>query len=171
MSRITWGIIVAPVLAFMLVIICRTEASADAHTSIVTLESKFTDAVKAKDLDKIMDCYANSDDLVIFDVIPPLQYTGWNAYKEDWRNFLAQCKDAPTLEISNLEIDGDTRVAYSHSIQHFTCTNQQGNKLDLTFRVTDGYHNFHHQWLIYHEHVSVPVDLTTGKADLRSKPQ
>jgi ketosteroid isomerase-like protein len=116
MSRITWGTIVVPFLTLALLATWRTEASADAHTSIVALEAKFTDAVKAKDLDKIMSCYVNSDDLVVFDVIPPRQYTGWNAYKEDFRRFLAGCKDAPDLEISDLEIDGDTRVAYSHSI-------------------------------------------------------
>ena len=170
MSRIIWGTVAAPILALALVASWQAEASADAHTSIMELESKFTDAVKAKDLDKIMANYNNSDNLVVFDVIPPRQYTGWNAYKEDFRNFLAQCKDSPNFEISDLEIYGDVRVAYSHSIQHFTCTDQQGKKLDLTFRVTDGYQNFHHQWLIWHEHVSVPVDLTTGKADLQSKP-
>jgi ketosteroid isomerase-like protein len=170
MLRITWRTIAASVLALVLVVIWRAEASADAHTSILALEAKFTDAVKAKDLDQIMSCYVNSDNLVVFDVIPPRQYIGWNAYKEDFRKFLAQCKDAPNLEISDLDIDGDTRVAYSHSIQHFTCTNQDGRKMDVTLRVTDGYHNFHHNWLISHEHISVPVDLTTGKADLQSKP-
>jgi len=170
MLNVNWATIALPILALVLVVIWGTEALADAHTSITTLEAKLADAVKAKDPDKIMANYQNSDDLVVFDVIPPRQYTGWNAYKEDWRNFLAQCKDAPNLQISDLEIDGDTRVAYSHSIQHFTCTNQQGQKVDITLRVTDGYHNFHHQWLISHEHVSVPVDVTTGKADLTSKP-
>jgi ketosteroid isomerase-like protein len=170
MPKNTWGTLIVPILAVVFVVTWRAEASADAHTSIMALEAKFTDAIKAKDLDKIMSCYENSDDLVVFDVIPPRQYTGWNAYKEDFRKFLAQCKDSPNLEISDLEIDGDVRVAYSHSIQHFTCTNQQGGKMDVTLRVTDGYHNFHHQWLISHEHISVPVDLTTGKADLQSKP-
>jgi hypothetical protein len=42
--------------------------------------------------------------------------------------------------------------------------------MDLILRVTDGYANFKGNWLIAHEHISVPVDLATGKADLRSKP-
>ena len=40
--------------------------------------------------------------------------------------------------------------------------------IDLTVRVTDVYIKGH--WLIVHEHVSVPVDLDTGKPDLSSKP-
>jgi hypothetical protein len=37
-------------------------------------------------------------------------------------------------------------------------------------RVTDGYRKFGSEWLIVLEHVSVPVDLATGKADFASNP-
>ena len=37
-------------------------------------------------------------------------------------------------------------------------------------RVTDCYRKIDGKWLITHEHVSVPVDLATAKADLASKP-
>jgi len=47
---------------------------------------------------------------------------------------------------------------------------KQGNKLDLTVRVTDVYRKARGLWQIIHEHVSVPVDLETGKPDLASKP-
>jgi len=171
MSRIKWTLLIAPVAALIVVLALRNEAPAltEANTSIRELESRFTAAVHAKDLDGIMANYTNSDDLVIFDVTPPRQYTGWNAYKEDWKNALAACKDAPTVEISELEIFGGATYAYSHSIQHFTCTDPQGKKTDMILRVTDGYANFRGKWLIAHEHISVPVDLATGKADLQSK--
>jgi len=37
-------------------------------------------------------------------------------------------------------------------------------------RVTDVYRKVGGAWLIVLEHVSVPVDLGTGKGDLASKP-
>ena len=158
-------------MALLLVLTCPMEASAtDAEAVIRTLEAHFAAAVRAKDIDQIMAKYTVSEALVVFDVDPPRQYTSWQAYKEHWQKILAACKDAPTMEISDLEIYGGARYAYSHSIQHFACTNQQGKKLNLILRVTDGYANFDGEWLIAHEHVSVPVDLTTGKADLQSKP-
>ena len=171
MSKIKWTILVAPLFALIVIVAWRNEAPAltDSTTSIQEIESRFAAAVHAKDLDAIMANYTNSDDLVVFDVMPPLQYTGWNAYKEDWKNALAGCKDAPTVEISKLEIFGGSRYAYSHCIQHFMCTDPQGKKTDLIMRVTDGYANFRGKWLIAHEHISVPVDLATGKADLQSK--
>jgi ketosteroid isomerase-like protein len=49
-------------------------------------------------------------------------------------------------------------------------TDKEGQKVDLTVRVTDGYRKRKGKWFITHEHVSVPVDLATGKADLASKP-
>jgi hypothetical protein len=49
-------------------------------------------------------------------------------------------------------------------------TDKQGEKLDLTVRVTDVYKKISGNWLVIHEHVSVPVDLDTGKPDLTSKP-
>lgn len=126
--------------------------------------------VEAKNLDKIMANYAVSDQLVVFDVIPPLQYTGWTAYKEDWKKVLAGFGNAPTMEIRDLHVYGDTRFAFSHSIQHFSCTDPKGKKLEMTFRATDGYAKFHGKWHIVHEHLSVPVDLATGKAQLNANP-
>ena len=170
MSRTALGLIATPVAIVAILFGLNSETFADAHTSIQALEARFADAVRTKDVDKIMANYANSEDLVVFDVIPPRQYTGWKAYKADWENFLGGCKDNPKFEITDLEINGDKRVAYSHCIQHLSCTTKDGKKLDMTFRVTDGYGNFNREWKITHEHISVPVDLQTGKADLESKP-
>jgi len=171
MSKIIRGTIAGPIVALLLMLACPMEASAtDAQGVIRTLEAILATAVRAKDIDQIMSKYTVSDALVVFDVSPPRQYTGWQACKDHWQSFLAICKDAPTLKISELEIYGGAGFAYSHSIEHFACTNQQGKKLDLIFRVTRGYANFRGEWLIAHEHVSVPVDLTTGQADLQSKP-
>jgi len=46
----------------------------------------------------------------------------------------------------------------------------QDKKMDIVLRVTNGYANFKGKWLIAHQHISVPVDPMTGKADLQSKP-
>ena len=72
--------------------------------------------------------------------------------------------------MTDLDIVADRNLAYSHSIQHVAGTDKQGKKLDLTVRVTDVYKKVRGRWHIVHEHVSVPVDLETGKPDLTSKP-
>jgi ketosteroid isomerase-like protein len=138
--------------------------------AIKALEANFVAAVNAKDAAKIMANYEHSPNLIVFDLMPPRQYTGWDAYKKDWEGVLAGCKSAPKMEMTELAIDAGADFGFGHNIQHMTCTGANGAPMDLTFRVTDGYKKIHGKWLIAHEHVSVPVDLETGKADLNSKP-
>jgi len=74
------------------------------------------------------------------------------------------------FEISDLSVAADEKMGFGHSIQHLTGTDTKGQPVDLTVRVTDVYRKIKGNWLIVHEHVSVPVDLNTGKPDLSSKP-
>ena len=140
------------------------------ESELQLLNGRLADGIRAKDIDKIMACYQNSDKLVVFDLIPPLQYKGWDSYKANWEGFLKGCTDSPTWDESELHFMGGQTWAFSHSIVHMTCTMAQDKKMDITLRVTNGYANFKGKWLIAHQHISVPVDPMTGKADLQSKP-
>jgi ketosteroid isomerase-like protein len=145
-------------------------AGAADDAEIKALEARYSKAVEAKDIDALMANYVPGDSLVVFDIIPPRQYMGWDAYKKDWAGVIAGCADSPKLEVSNLAIESDRKLAFSHSIQHFACTDSKGAKLEMTMRATDAYRKVNGKWLIVHEHLSAPIDLATGKADLTSKP-
>ena len=171
MSKRIGKAIAVTTVALLMILAWRAQAPAvaDFDQEIRMLEDRLAAAIRAKDIDKIMACYINSPKLVVFDLIPPRQYTGWDAYKANWQGFLGQCNDSPSWEISDLHVQGGHGFAFSHSIQHVACTTKNG-KMDITLRVTDGYANFKGKWLIAQEHISVPVDPATGKADLQSKP-
>src|SRR5690348_7667442 len=158
------------ILAALSMMAFGSPAQADAKADIRALEERFVAAFKAKDLDAIMKVYAPGQTLVVFDVVPPRQYVGAAAYRKDWQTFFSGFDGPITVELTNLDIAADRNLAYSHSIQHVAGTDKQGKKLDLTVRVTDVYRKARGRWLIIHEHVSVPVDLETGKPDLASKP-
>jgi ketosteroid isomerase-like protein len=64
-------------------------------------------------------------------------------------------------------VGGD--VAYGHCIQHATMTDKSGRKVAMTVRITGGYRKINGQWLIAHEHVSIPVDLATMRPVMDSK--
>ena len=117
-----------------------------------------------------MKVYVPNESLVVFDVVPPRQYVGANAYRRDWQDFFAHVKGPLKFEISDLGVTTDGRLGYSHSIQRVSGTDSKGQPIDLTVRVTDVYRKINGNWLIVHEHVSIPVDLDTGKPDLASKP-
>jgi uncharacterized protein (TIGR02246 family) len=145
-------------------------ARADDRADIRAIEERFVAAFKAKDLDALMKAYAPGQTLVVFDVVPPRQYVGAAAYRKDWQTFFDTFEGPITFELTDLDVAADRNLAYSHSIQRVAGTDRHGKKLDLTVRVTDVYKKARGRWLIIHEHVSVPVDLDTGKPDLSSKP-
>jgi uncharacterized protein (TIGR02246 family) len=133
------------------------------------LESNFQAAFNARDINAIMALYTPDEAMVVFDAIPPRQYTGWSAYKKDWENFFATLPGPIDLKLTDLGITVGGDIAYSHSIQHVVATDKAGKKVEITVRVTDGYKKVNGQWLISHEHVSIPVDLDTMKPVLDSK--
>jgi len=144
-------------------------ASGD-EASIRALESRFVAAVNAKDVNAIMKVYVPDDSLFVFDVVPPRQYVGARAYAKDWTDFLGTFNGPLKFEISDLSVTADGTMGFGHSIQRVTGTDTKGQPVDLTVRVTDVYRKIKGNWLIVHEHVSVPVDLDTAKPDLSSKP-
>ena len=146
------------------------QAASGDEASIRALESRFVAAVNAKDVNAIMKVYVPDESLFVFDVVPPRQYVGAKAYAKDWTDFLSMFKGPLKLEISDLSVTADGAMGFGHSIQRVTGTDTKGQPVDLTVRVTDVYRKIKGNWLIVHEHVSVPVDLDTGKPDLSSKP-
>jgi len=138
---------------------------------IRALEERFAAAFRAKDVPAIMKSYALGSELLVFDVSPPRQYVGFDAYKKDFEDFFAAFPGpVDKFEVQDLSIVTDSKLAFSHSIQPSITTSKDGSKVNLVARVTDAYRKINGKWLITHEHVSVPVDLTTGKADPTSKP-
>jgi uncharacterized protein (TIGR02246 family) len=147
------------------------EAKAKDVADIKALEGRFMTAFKAKDVNAIMACYVPDETMVVFDAMPPRQYVGAQAYRKDWEGFVALFPGPIEADISDVDVTvGGGDVAYGHSIQHGIGTMKGGKKMEYTIRATDGYKKVNGQWLIAHEHISFPVDLMTGKADLNSKP-
>jgi ketosteroid isomerase-like protein len=146
------------------------QASSSDEAAVRALEAQFSKAFSAKDIDAIMKLYVQDDSLVVFDVVPPRQYVGPAAYRKDWESFLGTFKGPVKFELSDLHVFASGTTGYGYSIQHISGTDTKGQPFDLTVRVTDGYRKVKGHWLIAHEHVSVPVNLETGKPDLASKP-
>jgi ketosteroid isomerase-like protein len=165
----TMTLAIAALTAFTLLPAIGQAKSAD-EAKIEELEAAFAAAFIAKSVDAIMKVYVPDESLIVFDVVPPRQYVGANAYRKDWEDFFAAFKGPLKFEITDLHVVADGTLGYGHSIQHVSGTDAKGQPMDLVVRVTDAYRKVGNDWLIVHEHVSVPVDLTTGKPDLASKP-
>jgi ketosteroid isomerase-like protein len=136
---------------------------------IETLYQAYVKAFKAKDVNAIMSFY-DPNELFVFDVMPPREYASWAAYKKDWEGLFTSNPGRADVHLTNLEITVVGLVAYAHNIQTAYFTGADGSRLDVSVRVTDVLRKVNGKWLIVQEHVSVPVDLATGKGDLASKP-
>jgi uncharacterized protein (TIGR02246 family) len=140
----------------------------DDKAAIKNLYSEFNRAFNKKDVNGIMAVYA--PDVFAFDVIPPRAYPTWTAYKKDWEGLFANYPGPVTNSISEMHITVVDSMAYSHCINDALFTGKDGPKTHLVVRVTDVLRKSNGKWLIVQEHVSVPADPSTGKADLLSKP-
>jgi len=117
------------------------------------LIENWTAAVKNKDIDKIL--AHHSDDLIMFDVPPPFQSIGIDAYRKTWDTFFKYTKPG-VFDIQKLEIIADANVAFC--IATMRCEDSSGGKgfEPLDFRLTIGLKKINNQWTIVHEHHSIP---------------
>ena len=114
--------------------------------------------------------YAPDETLLVFDVIPPREYKGADAFRKDWQGFLDSSDGPIAIENSDMNVASDDAMAFATYIAYMTGKGKDGNPIDVTMRITDVLRKSSGKWLIVHEHVSVPVDLASGKADFSSKP-
>jgi len=140
------------------------------EAEIRALWEQWAKAFKARDLDAIMALYAPGDAVVGYDIVPPLQYAGKDAYRKDYAEFLAQYVGPIEVEYRDMRVVADDHVAFIHALERLSGTMKNGQKTDFWLRATSGLRKIDGKWLIVHDHVSVPVDFDTGKALLELKP-
>lgn len=154
----------------VLQVYAQSTTSTNEKAAIEALEKRYSNAFNAKDVNGVMSCYAPGNSLFVFDVIPPREYAGWDAYKKDWEGLFSAYPGPVSMTISEQSITVVGNIAYGHHIESGHLTRKDGTRLNFAVRLTDVYRKMKGQWLVVQEHVSVPVDLETGKADLLSKP-
>ncbi|MEX6691048.1 nuclear transport factor 2 family protein [Danxiaibacter flavus] len=129
----------------------------------------FVEAFSTKDVKLMMSLFTS--DMVSFDIIPPLQYVGSDAYTKVWEDTFALFQDPIDIEIRDLKITSDEHLAFSHCFLRLNATMKSGHKIDYWERLTCCFKKIGKEWLIAHEHVSLPVDLKNGRAVMDLKPE
>jgi len=148
----------------------RARTAANDEAEIRQLLDQWTKAFRTKDIHGIMSIYETGNDLVAYDIVPPLQYTGFDAYKKDYQDFLDQFQGGLDVEVREVSIVAGDTVAFSRGLERITGTLKSGEKFDAWMRFTECYRKSHGHWLAIHDHISVPVDFASGKALLDLKP-
>jgi uncharacterized protein (TIGR02246 family) len=147
----------------------RPAPNAD-KAAIQALEDTYNEGFNSKDVDKVMSVYVPGKQLFVFDVVPPREYRGWEAYKKDFEGLFSAYPGPMKNTLSEQTIHVVGSLAYGHNIQTGEFTGKDGKKVNFVVRTTDIYRKMNGKWLIVEEHNSVPVDLDTMKPDPLSKP-
>jgi ketosteroid isomerase-like protein len=159
-------ILIVPI-ALLAAVICSSapDARADDQQEISDLEHKIATLNTG---DEVMKYWDSGDDIAVFDMMgPPREYAGHKAIHDHVDEFSGWTN--PKVDFLELKVISDGNLALARSVQHFTATTADGKPFEVTFRATDVWRKRDGQWKLINSHVSVPVDLKTGKADMASK--
>ncbi len=129
-------------------------AAAD-QAAIRELVGNWARAIRAKDITGIL--AHHSPDILMFDVPPPFEVTGLDAYRRSWDLFYSSQAEPIAFDIQRNHIVAGADVAFVAA--HMQCAEKgpDGERVPLDFRLTIGLRKEAARWVIVHEHHSVPA--------------
>jgi ketosteroid isomerase-like protein len=138
------------------------------QAEITKLLDNRSEAVWVKDIDRLMSFY--SPDIVYFDLVPGLRYTGSAALRARFSQWFEAFSGSIGQEIRDLNTLASGDVAVAHMLIRASGTLTNGREVGYWVRATSGCQRSSDGWLIAHEHVSLPVDFESGSAAMDLVP-
>jgi uncharacterized protein (TIGR02246 family) len=132
----------------------RQTGSGD-DAAIRKLVESWAAAVRRRDFGGILQNH--SSDIVMFDVPPPLQSQGIEAYKKSWDLFFSWSSDPVPFDITEMSVTAGGDVAFVVATMRCAEPGANGEPKGLDFRLTVGLRKIDGRWTITHEHHSVPA--------------
>jgi uncharacterized protein (TIGR02246 family) len=124
------------------------------EAAVRSIVEDWAKAVRGKDMDGIL--RHHSPDVLMFDVPPPLQSKGIDAYARTWGLFFDSAPNPPVFDIKEMTITAGEDVAFVAATMGCIVKENHG-AYDLDFRLTIGLRKIGGQWTITHEHHSIPA--------------
>ena len=93
----------------------------------------------------------------MFDVPPPVQSKGIEAYEKSWDLFFSWSHDPVVFDIGEMNITAGNDVAFVTAVMRCAGTEANGDDIELDFRLTIGLRKIDDQWIVVHEHHSIPA--------------
>ncbi|MEW9555644.1 nuclear transport factor 2 family protein [Nonomuraea sp. NPDC050783] len=138
------------------------------EAEIRELIDKIVEGLQGKDLEALKKLYA--PDIVSFDIKPPLQHLGIEAKLKNWAPVVTFF-DQVRYEVRDLRLTVGEEVAFGHAFARLSGTLKNGTAAGgMWVRVTYCLRKIDGAWLIVHDQVSVPLDITSGKGVVDLEP-
>jgi uncharacterized protein (TIGR02246 family) len=127
----------------------------EAEAEIRALIERWAAAVQAQDLEGVL--ADHTADVQMFDVPPPNEVRGMDAYRETWPAFFKWLSQGGVFELETLDVTAGEEIAFATAL--LRCGTDEGFRKDLDsrLRLTVGLRRQNGRWLIAHEHHSFPA--------------
>jgi ketosteroid isomerase-like protein len=126
------------------------------HFDFHPLMQQIWDAWGTLNPDNAARFYSKDAERTFFE-LSPLKYTGWTEYSAGVKKMFADYSSAKFTLTGSSHVAQRPAIAWATATGHGTLTRKTGAKEDLDFRWTVLWEKSGDDWLIIHEHVSVPM--------------
>jgi uncharacterized protein (TIGR02246 family) len=126
-----------------------------AEAEIRALIERWAKAVQANDIEGVL--ADHSEDIQMFDVPPPNEVRGIEAYRKTWPPFFEWLRRGAVFEIVSLDVTAGDEVAFATAL--LRCGTEEGLRKDpdTRLRLTVGLRKEAGRWVVSHEHHSFPA--------------
>ena len=131
------------------------DSSSENEAAVRGVIESWTAAVRRRDIAGILENH--SPDIVMFDVPPPFQSRGIDAYRQTWDTFFSWSSDPVSFDVTEMSITAGSDVAFVVATMRCAGPGEGGKSEALDFRLTVGLRKIEGRWTIMHEHHSVPA--------------
>jgi ketosteroid isomerase-like protein len=123
---------------------------------ILALIERWAEAVRKQDRAAIR--RDHDVDMLMFDVPPPFQARGLDAYMASWETFYQYAEKPVAFEFDDIEITAGADVAFATATGNCVNITSKGVREPLQFRLTMGLRKIGGRWQVTHEHHSLPAE-------------
>jgi ketosteroid isomerase-like protein len=141
---------------------------ASTGSEIRALSESWSEAIRTKDIDRLMSIY--SSDIVYFDLVPGLRYTGPAAVRGNFLRMFDGFKGSIGQEIRDPNILASADIAVAHMLIRAGGTLKDGREVGYWVRATVCCQRSNRGWSITHEHISMPIDFESRSAAMDLVP-
>ena len=133
-----------------------TEAEA-----VRSLIERWAAGVRARSIESVLKAHA--EDLLMFDVVGPVQLRGLAEYRRTWQEqFFPWHGGTGRFELRDLRVTAGTDVAFATACLECAGT-EEGQRVAFTLRLTIGLEKRGGHWTVVHEHHSQPLDFDPSR--------
>jgi uncharacterized protein (TIGR02246 family) len=129
------------------------------EVEIRALIEQWAQSVRTHDIDGVL--ARHSPDILMFDVVGPIQLRGVEAYRNSWvEQFFPWHGDNGRFDLREIEVTAGDAVAFVTALLDCAGT-ENGKYVQYTLRLTIGLKRMETGWAVVHEHHSEALPATS----------